>query len=383
MKTIAIDVRLIGRGRTGDEAVFRNLTRELLRIDRNNRYLLLTDRTEPEFLSELAAAFGVAERGNAEIVSLRGRNRFLWNLVSVPMFLLKNRIDLFHTQYILPAFIPRRTRIVAHIHDVSFRAFPELIGWKDRLFLSLLIPRTCKRADCLVAPSRFTKDEIVRCYGVPEEKIAVVQNAVSPEFLREVSDIDLVRVKRKYELPERFLLSVGTLQPRKNLPLMLRAFATVRDRLAGFQIVLTGNRSAHHFDPEIDSTIEEVRLGSAVMFPGFIEAADLRAVYRLASGLVFPSRYEGFGIPLIEAFSAGVPVAASDILPFREVGGDAVLFFAPDDVARCAESLYTLLTNEAVREQLKRLGRERLSEYSWEESARVLFLRYEVLFGDK
>lgn len=382
MKTIAIDIRLIGRNRTGDEVVFLNLTRELLRLDRESRYLLLTDRREPEFLSELGALLGIAENGNAEIVPLRGRSRFVWNLLSVPMFLLKNRVDLFHTQYILPAYVPKRTKVVAHIHDVSFRVYPELIGWKDRLFLGLFIPRTMKRADQLVTPSRFTKDEIVKYYGVSEERISIVPNAVSPSFFRGVADVDIVNVRQKYGLSDRFLLSVGTLQPRKNLPLFLRAFASIRDRVPGVQIVLTGNRSAHHFDQDIDQAIEETHLGSAVVFPGFIEADDLPAVYAMADGLVFPSRYEGFGIPLLEAFSVGVPVAASDIPPFREVGGEAVLFFGPDDIAVCAESLYTLLTNEEVRAQLKRLGRERFSEYSWEQSARVLFLRYEALLRD-
>jgi glycosyltransferase involved in cell wall biosynthesis len=376
MKTIAIDVRLIGRNRTGDEAVFRNLTRELLLLDRENRYLLLTDRRDPEFLAELRASLGVAEHGNAELVPLGGSDRFIWNLFSVPRFLLRRHVDLFHTQYILPLSVPRRTKVVAHIHDVSFRAFPHLIGWKDRLFLFLFIPRTMRRSDCLVAPSEFTKREIVSRYGVDEGKVVVVPNALSPEFLREVSDVDRVRVRRKYGLPERFLLSVGTLQPRKNLPLFLRAFASIRDRVPGVQVVLTGNRSAHHFDRGIDGTIGETHLGSVVVFPGFIETADLPAVYKAAFGLVFPSRYEGFGIPLLEAFASGVPVAASDIPPFREVGGEAAIFFGPDDVAGCADSLYTLLTNEEVRDRLRQLGRERLIEYSWGKSARVLFLRY-------
>ncbi len=383
MKTIAIDNRLTGRNRTGDEAVFLNLTRELLRIDRENRYLLLTDRNGRDVLSDLSVSLGITENGNAEIVPLPGANRFFWNLLSVPFFLLRNQIDIFHTQYILPIFIPKRTKVVAHIHDVSFRTFPDLIGRKDRLLLSFFIPKTCRRSDILVSPSEFTRREIVERYGIPKEKVAVVPNAVSPDFLRSVSDIEIVRVRRKYGLPEKFLLSVGTLQPRKNLPLLIRAFARIRDRIPGFQVVLTGNRLAHHFDAGIDAAIDETHLGSAVVFPGFIEQVDLPAVYASATGLVFPSRYEGFGIPILEAFSAGIPVSASNIPPFREVGGDAVLFFAPGDIVGCAESLYTLLTNETTRERLKQLGRERLPEYSWEKSARVLFSCYESLHEGK
>ncbi len=382
MKTIAIDIRLIGRGRTGDEAVFFNLTRELLKIDRENRFLLLTDRQDPEFLSELSAKLGIPDNGNAEIIPLSGRNRFMWNIVSVPVFLLRNRVDLFYTQYILPLFVPGRTKVFAHVHDVSFRVFPELIDRKDRLFLSTLIPRTFRRADRILVPSEFTKDEVMRRYGVAGDRIVVVANAVSPSFYSEVSDIDVVRARQKYGLPGRFLLSIGTLQPRKNLTLFLRAFASIRDRVPGVQVVLAGNRSAHHFDVSIDRTIDELHLGSTVVFPGFIEEIDLPSVYAAADGLVFPSRYEGFGIPLLEAFAVSVPVAASDIPPFREVGGDATLFFGPDDVAGCAESLYTLLTNEETRERLKGLGRERLLGYSWERSARVFFLRYQELLKE-
>lgn len=379
MKTIAIDIRLIGRNRTGDEAVFLNLTRELLALDRENQYLLVTDRKEPAFLSELGRMLGIAENGHAKIVSLQGKNRFVWNLISIPLFLMWKEPDIFHTQYILPAFVPARTRIVAHIHDVSFRAFPELIGFSDRLFLSMFIPRTMRRADLLVAPSEFTRKEIESRYGIPEDHVAVVPNAIPSSFGHGLTEATCEAVRRKYDLPEKFLLSVGTMQPRKNLPLFLRAFASVRDRLPGMRVVLVGNRKARHHDTDIDRVIAEEKLEHDVIFPGFVDAADLPAIYRLAHGLVFPSRYEGFGIPLLEAFASGVPVAASDIPPFREVGADAALYFHPGRVAECAEVLYTLSTDESRRESCRKAGSKRASEYSWGKSARILFSRYEEL----
>ena len=376
---IAIDIRLIGKHRTGDEAVFLNLTRELLSLDHANRYLLLTDVGSASRLADIRTKLGVVEGGNAEIISLPAGNRFIWNLVAVPTFLFRNRVDIFHTQYILPAFIPKRTKVVAHIHDVSFRVYPELIGWKDRFFLDRFIPRTMARADLLVAPSRFTKDEIMKWYGVPDERIAVVPNALAPDFVRAVTDIDLVRVRQKYRLPEKFFLHVGTLQPRKNIPFLLRAFAGVRDRIPGASVVLVGNRTGHHYDTGIDRMIDEKHLGSAVMFPGFVDTADLPALYRLATACVVPSKYEGFGIPILEAFAAVTPVAASDIPPFREVGGDAIRVFDPDSVAECGETLYTLYTDFSLGKSLIQKGNERLSAYSWPESARVLFSCYERL----
>lgn len=378
---IAIDIRLVGKQRTGDEAVFRNLTRALLEADRENEYLLLTDERDPETLESISKRLGVSGGGNAKVIALQGRNRFVWNLISLPLFLLWKEVDIFHTQYILPFFVPERTKVVAHIHDVSFRAFPGLIGPADRLFLALLIPRTMKRADLLVAPSEFTKSEIVKYYGVPVSKVAVVPNAVADDFFHEPTDIDLVRVRRKYRLPERFLLTVGTLQPRKNIPFLLRAFATLHERVSDMSLVVAGNRSAHHYDREIDRALTETHVATFVRFPGFIADEDLPALYRLATGLVFPSRYEGFGIPLLEAFAAGVPAAASDISPFREVGADAALYFHSDDIVRCAEALYTLSTDKTLKERLKDKGRERLDAYSWAESAHVLLSCYRGLFS--
>jgi len=163
MKTIAIDIRLVGRNRTGDEAVFRNLTREILALDRSDQYLLLTDKGDRESLARIGEILGKEGKlpENAKVVSLPARSRYSWNFFRVPLFLLKEKTDIFHTQYILPSFVPRRTKVVAHIHDVSFRAFPGYIGVADRIFLALFIPRTMKRSDLIVAPSRFTKDEIV------------------------------------------------------------------------------------------------------------------------------------------------------------------------------------------------------------------------------
>jgi len=378
MKTIAIDVRLIGRNRTGDEAVFRNLVRSVLELDRTDRFLLLTDRGDGESLTRLRTELGKDGRlpENAEIVTLPAGNRFMWNLVSVPLFLFRRGVDVFHTQYILPSFIPRRTRVVTHIHDVSFRAFPEYVGALDRLFLSIFIPRTMSRSDVLVAPSRFTKDEIISRYGVGEERIVIVPNAVDPAFLVSPTPEDLARVRSRHALPETFVLSVGTMQPRKNIPLLIRAFATLRKSHPNLGLVLVGGRGGKHYDRSIDDAIREEDLDDAVVFPGYVLQEDMPALYALARVLCFPSRYEGFGIPILEAFAAGIPVVASDIPPFREVGGESALSFDPGNVVKCAESLYTLLIDENARIRCERSGKDRLAGYSWASSARDMLSCY-------
>lgn len=385
MKTIAIDIRLIGRNRTGDEAVFRNLVRTVLELDRTSRYLLLTDRNDPESLTHIRTAVGTDGRlpDNAEIVALEARGRFAWNLFVIPYYLSRVRVDVFHTQYILPAFVPRRTKVVTHIHDVSFKAFPNYIGTMDRWFLSMFMPRTMRRSDRLIVPSAFTRDEIVTRYGVSSDRIAIVPNSVDPGFLVKPTTDDFSRVRSSYGLPASFVLSVGTMQPRKNIPVLVHAFARVRERLPELKLVLVGGKGGHGYDERIDDVIREERLEEAVIFPGYVRQGDMPSVYACAKALVFPSRYEGFGIPLLEAFSVGTPVVASEIGPFREVGGDAVSYFDPTNIAACAESLYTLLIDENARQRHERLGKDRLRGYSWVNSARALLCCYGSFFESK
>lgn len=373
----AIDIRLLGKKRTGDEAVFFNLTKELLALDQEHEYWLLTDEKDPSLLLQLQNRLGCVDQKNVRIVSLSGKNRFLWNLVTLPWFLFRHRVDAYHTQYILPLCIPKRTRVLLHIHDVSFKAYPELIGWKDRFFLALLIPRSLRRASRILVPSQFTKDEIRRYYGTAEEKIVVIPNAVSDVFL--TTSVEETALQEKYSLPKRFILFVGTLQPRKNIPLLIRAFAEVTKRIPDIELVIVGNRQGHHFDSAIDSVIEELDLSMKVHFPGYIAEEDLPGVMRCASLFVFPSFYEGFGIPLLEAMSQNVPVACSDIPCLREVAGDAAQYFDPMSVASCQEKLYTLLIQKELRESVVALGKSRSSFFLWKKSATLLSRVYETL----
>lgn len=383
--TFAIDIRLLGKKRTGDEAVFFHLTKELLKIDTVNRYLLLTDETLPTRIASLYAHLNCIGQNNVEIISLSARNRFVWNFFVLPKYLFQNKIDIFHTQYILPFFSPKRTKIITHIHDVSFCAYPELIGWSDRFFLALLIPRSLRRADLIIAPSRFTKDEIIKYYKIPEEKITVIHNGIGEEFLKKIGRNTEKEnaLRNKYGLPEHFIISVGTLQPRKNIPFLVDAFALLQKRLPQMKLVLVGNKNAHHTNKNIEKAIVSRGVKESVLFPGFIDAIDLPAVIRLAEVFAFPSLYEGFGIPLLEAMSQSVPVASSDIPSLREIGGEAAVYSDPTSIAHFEEMLYTLCTYQKVRERLQSAGNERIKLFSWEKSALFLFDTYKKLSAQK
>lgn len=369
---IAIDIRLLGKKRTGDEMVFRYLARELVKLEHEVKLLLLTDETDPDKIGAIREELGTEGRANVEIISLPAGNRYSWNFSAVPKFLRSRKVDIFHTQYILPFFVPKRTRLFVHIHDISFKVFPEMIGWKDRIFLSLLIPRSMRIADRILAPSEFTKAEIIRRYRVAEERIVVIPNAAGDEFLSPASEADVMRVREKYSLPEKFVLAVGTMQPRKNIAFLVRAFAEAGKRIPDLALVLVGKRFGYRYDLEIEHAIDGLLSPEKVIFPGYVDDADMPALYAGARAFAFPSHYEGFGIPILEALSQGTPVAASDIPPSREVAGAAACFFDRQSVASAAEMLYNVIIDENFRSQLSAQGKDRVRFFSWEKSARLL-----------
>jgi glycosyltransferase involved in cell wall biosynthesis len=368
----AIDIRMLGKKRTGDETVFFELTREILRQDHDHEYLLLTNETDPEALDLLRARLLLeADDVRRKIVVLRASNRFWWNLVTLPLFLWRTRITLFHTQYILPFWVPSFTRVVDHIHDVSFCALPEFIGKKDLFFLRLLIPRSLRLSTHIVVPSQFTKEEIIKYYGTAADKISVIPNALGSHFLATLNtESNAEAIYEKYGLPGEFFLYVGTLQPRKNIPFLIKAFTEYRMRFPQAKLVIVGNRQGHH----VDTALTEA---PGVVFPGYIDEADLPHVFGLAKAFIFPSLYEGFGIPLLEAMSQSVPIIASDIPVLREVGGEAVLYFDPNRVDSLLQALYHLEDSSALRAQLIAQGNERIEHFSWAKSGALLLGLYD------
>lgn len=384
---VGIDIRLIGKQRTGDEVVFFQLVRELIRRhDSSARYELYTDETSDDRLAALRVRLECLGREDIEIVSLPAQNRFIWNGLVLPWRLFRHPVDIFHTQYILPIAWPKRTKVCAHIHDISFRVHPEWVPKTDLLFLSLLIPRTTRLADALIAISEFTRREIAREYPKAANKIVVIENAAAEEWFQPIPESDVQSVLEKFHLTRgAYFISSGTMQPRKNIPFLIACFKEV-SRKEGFDypLLLTGNPLGHNVDAGLKG---EESGHEKVIFSGYVKDEELRALVAGSRGYIFPSLYEGFGIPIEEALALGVPVLASDIPVFREVGGNRVVYFDPMNLARAVETLYTFSIAQPKSTNQAEIGsgenNQERSPYSWKKSAEKLFRLYTTIAPER
>lgn len=381
---IGIDIRLIGKKRTGDEQVFFNLVKNLAVIDSSNEYFLFTD-CDPDKDAELNEEIKKLElKKNFKIIFINSPNRFWWNLWALPNYLRKNPIDIFHTQYIAPFWLPKKAKLVLTIHDISFNFFPQFIKKSDLFFLKTLIPRSLKTATKIVAVSKFTKDEIEKYYHIPAKKVAVAQNGVDFElFDKNISPEELKKIREKYNLPEKFVFYIGTPQPRKNISVLIEAMKILREKYNSedIKLVIAGNRNAHNFDPEIDRAVKKYSLQEKTIFPGWIAEEHKPALLQAASCFVFPSLYEGFGIPILEAMAAGTPVVCSDIPVHREIGGGEALFCDPRNSQKFAENIQKILTNENLRRELAEKGKLQARKFPWRNTAERTLEIYKSLSG--
>jgi len=374
MSTIGIDIRLIGKKQTGSEAVFFNLVKNLSEIDSKNKYFLFTDIQDQKKLQSIEKDLTINNKKNFRIISLPAKNKFAWNFWTLPRYLGRNPVDVYLTQYITPFFVSRKVKITTIIHDISFRVYPEYIKKSDLFFLNWLIPMSLKRADKIVGVSKFTQDEIKKYYTVDPKKVDWIHNAVSEKLARkkmETTREEIDQVLTKHTLPKKYVLYIGTLQPRKNLPTLIEAYAKIKNQLNDVKLVLAGGKG-HNYDTRIDDLIKKYGLEKDVFFPGYIPEEEKPALMLGASIFCFPSLYEGFGIPILEAMTLGVTVAASDIPPHREIAKETIYFFNPNNSDNLAQKLIDVYDNPAKTSELTNLAFQQSQNFSWKSTAQKM-----------
>lgn len=286
--------------------------------------------------------------------------------------------NLFHaTEHLLPRF--KQTHTVFTLHDLIFKFFPQHHLPRNRLYLQLAMPLFLRRADVVICVSEHTKHDAQRIYHVPEHKLRVIHEGIHPRF-RRVTDVPtLRRVRERYNLPERFILAVGTVEPRKNLATLFEAYATLRTHSThpGLQLVVAGKQGWL-----VESTLRAVHerdLTGLVKFTGYVADEDLPALYSMAEAFAFPSVYEGFGLPPLEAMACGVPVVCSDASSLPEVTGDAALLVPPADARGWMLALGRALSDSDLRRDLSTRGPRQAARFTWGNAARQTRAVYDEL----
>ncbi len=297
----------------------------------------------------------------------------LWHRarLPVPIEAMIGRVGLFHEpDFVLPPTLPR-TPTVLTVHDLTFIRDAQSALPKLRRYLNRVVPRSVARATHVLADSMATKKDLIELFGTPAEKITVLYGGVDARFAPVRDPDKLAAVRARYNIgSEPFILGLGTLQPRKNYQRLIQAFSDLPSfglLTSSLRLVIVGGKGWLY-----DSMFAQVkRLGVAdrVMFPGFVDDHDLPALYSAATLFAFPSLYEGFGLPVLEAMACGTPVVTSNTSSLVEVGGDAALLVEPTNVDAIAHAMRRILQEADLRQQLVKQGFEQARQFTWDKAA--------------
>lgn len=372
---IAVNTLFLLPGQVGGTEVYtRSLLEAMGRISRRHHLILFTNRENHD---SFADAPGV-ERVRCPVNAVSRPHRILWEQFILPWQLLRHRAEvLFSPGFTTPICCGLPT--VVTVHDLIWQTHPQNFPRSYRLFLETLIPASARRAERVIAVSRFTSSLLCRTCRVPEAKVRVIHEAPSGRLLERAATTPAESDQRErlavLGVGPAHILCVSTLAPHKNVERLLRAFQEAKTRLAHrdalpeLQLVLAGIKGRAHGRVRSEAR----RLGlrdEDLVITGWVDEESLAALYRSARLFVYPSLHEGFGLPLLEAMAFGVPVASSTAASLPEVGGDAVFYFNPKDVEQMAAVIERALANRGEAEAMARRGAARCRLFSWERAAR-------------
>jgi glycosyltransferase involved in cell wall biosynthesis len=306
--------------------------------------------------------------------------RMAWMQGVLPGTLRRVRPDVCHyPNYLAP--IASMCPSIVTLHDMTLFVTPRFHNWKKLLLDRTLIPLVARRAQAIVTVSHSAGDDIVRYLGVPPSKVHVIMNAVSGAFQEITDKAALHAVRTRYGIDGPYILYVGTIEPRKNLVRLINAFRVLKKHGLPHKLVLVGQQGWH--SAPIYAEVEKHDLSKDVRFTGYVPFEDLPALYSGASVMAFPSLYEGFGLPVLEAMSCGAPVVTSHSSALAEVADGAALLVDPQSSTQIADALYRVCTDGDLAAELSTKGRARARQFTWENAARATLEVYDGLLTSR
>ncbi len=311
-----------------------------------------------------------------------GIYRRIWHIVPISYrMLFKREVDITHFfNFIVPPRI--EGKIINTIHDLTYCYYPETMDKRNLKRIQQNIKYSVERSQCIVTVSQNSKKDIMKQFELPDEKVHVIYPGVDiQQFSNTYSNLRMNEVRQKYRLPQDFILYMGTLEPRKNVTSIIEAFYKLKQegdyKIKEVKLVLAGKKG--WLWEEVFKRAQELKLEEEVIFTDYVREEDKASLYRLSQGFIFPSLYEGFGIPVLEAMAASVPVITSDSSSLPEVVGDAALLVGARDIEAMAKGMYEIITNQECRDKLIHKGNERVKKFSWDHSAKKLYELYKSI----
>ena len=366
---IAIDAHSVGTQLAGNETYAVNLIEALAQIDRVNQYTIYVTKNE--------AVDRFANRWpNFQVKRTLPHTPLVRIPLTLAAELRRNPVEVLHVQYTAPPFAP--CPIVSTIHDLSFEHLPETFTRRSRTQLRLTVRGTARRAAVILTLSEFSRRDIIETYAVDPERVLVTPAAAPTNFAPVENETELKDIRERYGIKANYLLSLGSIQPRKNLARLIEAYALLRSSRAGDQLpqlVIAGKRG--WLDNEIQRAAQRENRNESIKFIGYVPEKDLPALYSAAICFVYPSFFEGFGLPVLEAMQCGTPVIAGNRTSLPEVAGAAALLFDPFDAGALAEAIERIIHNPDTRAELRAKGLERARIFSWTATARLTLQAYE------
>ena len=355
---IAIDARKLHDYGIG--TYVRNLVGQLARQEGPETYALICGGADAQFVRSLGPRF--------EPIVERAGNYSVLEQISVPLTLRRAGIDLFHAPHYVISPLTRCPTVVT-IHDCIHLRFPQYLPNRAaHVYARAMMSMAARRARRILTVSHASKEDILRYLKVPAAKIEVIPNALDARLAITPSDDDVTRVRERFQLRSSFILYAGNIKPHKNVDRLIEAFAILRRQRSGdLKLLIIGDEISKY--PNLRRLVHRFQLHQHVRFLGFVPDATLAVLYRLASAFVFPSLYEGFGLPPLEAMASGTPVITSNVSSLPEVVGDAALLIDPMNAAAIADAMGQVLDDPALRAELIKRGCERVKAFSWERSA--------------
>lgn len=371
---IGIDSHAAEKSGEGNCTYIRNFLYALASIDKDNEYILYAINDKHNFYQQFQA------KNNFSIRKLSLKNP----IIRIPFSLAKktftDSLDILHVQFIAPPVF--KGKLISTIHDLCFLHFPQTFTKFEAIRSKIMIKNTAKHSDKIITGSHNSKNDIINHYNIQADRIEVIPYGISPRFSPEKDAKIAQKVLDKYQIKRPYILSVGRLNPRKNLITSIKAFSSAKNSSSiPHQLVIVGRKDYRSQD--ITHFIRKNRLSEQIIFPGFIPDENLPYIYNQADLFVYPSLYEGVGLPVLEAMKSGVPVITSNNSSLSEITADAGITVPPLDSEQIARAVINLLNNPELRSKYRHKGLERANKLNWEETASHTLAVYEEVYNSE